>query len=76
MMHVRAVGDMIQRLGPEAFSIGTMHTIFVGFRPLLVGYKLLHRLLGTMLTPSGGFLAVELDNLQAGNISCASGMDH
>lgn len=39
MTHVRAVGDMLERLGPAAFSIGTMHTMFIGFRPLLVGYK-------------------------------------
>jgi hypothetical protein len=30
---------MIERLGPKPFSTGILHTLFVGFRPLLVGHR-------------------------------------
>ncbi|CAN9455990.1 unnamed protein product [Alternaria sp. RS040] len=33
--HAKGVGAMIERLGPKPFSTGILHTLFVGFRPLL-----------------------------------------
>lgn len=38
MTHAKGVGDLIERLGPKAFSTGILHTLFAGFRPLLVGF--------------------------------------
>ncbi|CAN9482036.1 unnamed protein product [Alternaria alternata] len=34
--HAKGVGAMIERLGPKPFSTGILHTLFVGFRPLLL----------------------------------------
>ncbi|KAG9185446.1 hypothetical protein G6011_07990 [Alternaria panax] len=34
--HAKGVGAMIERLGPKPFSNGILHTLFVGFRPLLL----------------------------------------
>ena len=36
MMHIKGVGDLAERLGPEPFSSGILHSMFMGFRPLLV----------------------------------------
>ncbi|KAJ4991811.1 hypothetical protein SVAN01_02661, partial [Stagonosporopsis vannaccii] len=35
--HINGVSDWMESLGPEAFSNGILRTLFVGFRPLLVG---------------------------------------
>lgn len=37
MTHAQGVGDLMKHLGPEIFSEGIFHSLFVGFRPLLVG---------------------------------------
>jgi hypothetical protein len=39
MTHVKGVGDLVERLGPESFSSGISYTLFIGFRPLLVGHE-------------------------------------
>lgn len=36
---MKAVGDMMESLEPTSFAVDPMHTMFVGFRPLLVGYR-------------------------------------
>ncbi|KAH7361084.1 hypothetical protein BKA66DRAFT_213775 [Pyrenochaeta sp. MPI-SDFR-AT-0127] len=51
MTHVKGVGDLIEGLGPMPFSVGIMHTIFIGFRPLL--------LISSILNRRGTFLARE-----------------
>ncbi|KAH7009152.1 hypothetical protein B0J12DRAFT_691816 [Macrophomina phaseolina] len=43
MMHMRGVGDLAERLGPEPFSSGILHTLFMGFRPLLLISSILQR---------------------------------
>ncbi|KAH6629746.1 hypothetical protein C7974DRAFT_192707 [Boeremia exigua] len=43
MMHVKAVGDMMERLGPTPFADDPMHTMFIGFRPLLLWSSMLNR---------------------------------
>ncbi|KAJ4983482.1 hypothetical protein SVAN01_11045 [Stagonosporopsis vannaccii] len=49
MTHAKAVGDMMEGQGPISFGSGAMHTMFVGFRPLL--------LMGSILNRQGTFLA-------------------
>jgi len=39
MTHVKGVGDLVERLGPESFSSGIFHKLFIGFRHLLVGHE-------------------------------------
>jgi hypothetical protein len=34
--HLKGAGQLFQAYGPEACSAGTLHTLFAGFRPLLV----------------------------------------
>ncbi|PCH01806.1 Hypothetical protein PENO1_041210 [Penicillium occitanis (nom. inval.)] len=34
--HLKGAGQLFQAYGPEACSIGMLHTLFVGFRPLLI----------------------------------------
>lgn len=36
MQHAAAVANWMKHLGPDAFVSGIMHSIFVGFRPMLV----------------------------------------
>ncbi|KAF2029791.1 hypothetical protein EK21DRAFT_66971, partial [Setomelanomma holmii] len=43
MTHAKGVGDLIEHLGPERFSSGLFHVLFVGFRPLLLVSSLLNR---------------------------------
>jgi hypothetical protein len=37
-IHVKGVGNWVESLGPESFNSGILRILFVGFRPLLVGY--------------------------------------
>lgn len=34
--HIKGVGELIRSHGPEQYRNGTLHKLFVGFRPLLV----------------------------------------
>ncbi|KAL5398721.1 hypothetical protein PMIN02_001248 [Paraphaeosphaeria minitans] len=43
MMHMKGVGDLAERLGPDPFSSGILHTLFIGFRPLLLISTILQR---------------------------------
>ncbi|KAF2851302.1 hypothetical protein T440DRAFT_449340 [Plenodomus tracheiphilus IPT5] len=43
MTHARGVGDMMQALGPMPFSVGMMHSMFIGFRPLLLMSSIINR---------------------------------
>jgi hypothetical protein len=36
LVHVEGVSNMIQLSLPESFESGIEHTLFIGFRPLLV----------------------------------------
>ncbi|KAH7123756.1 hypothetical protein B0J11DRAFT_529811 [Dendryphion nanum] len=51
MTHVKGVGELAERLGPEPFSSGILHTLFIGFRPLL--------LISSIITQQKTFLAQE-----------------
>ncbi|KAF2015359.1 hypothetical protein BU24DRAFT_450093 [Aaosphaeria arxii CBS 175.79] len=57
MTHAKGVGDMMEALGPASFRTGAMHTIFVGFRPLLV--------ISSILTRRRTFLARKEWNIKA-----------
>jgi hypothetical protein len=39
MTHMKGVGDLVDRLGPEPFNSGILHTLFIGLRPLLVSHE-------------------------------------
>ncbi|KAI9037534.1 uncharacterized protein KD926_000254 [Aspergillus affinis] len=43
MTHVKGLGDIAEHLGPEPFSSGIWHTLFIGFRPLLLISSILNR---------------------------------
>lgn len=34
--HLKGAGQLFQAYGPDACSAGILHTLFAGFRPLLV----------------------------------------
>lgn len=68
MIHVKAVGDMMEGLGPTSFDDGIMHTIFVGFRPLLVSHKRSFCVLSTVLITFGVCSAIKFNPQSARNI--------
>jgi len=37
--HINGVGAWMESLGPASFSSGILRTLFVGFKPLLVGFS-------------------------------------
>ncbi len=44
--HIGAVGVFFETYGPECFRSGVMHSLFQGFRPLLVRFTLPFLLFG------------------------------
>ena len=44
--HIGAVGVFFETYGPESFRSGVMHSLFQGFRPLLVRFTLPFLLFG------------------------------
>lgn len=51
LVHVEGVSNMIQLSPPESFESGIEHTLFIGFRPLLVLISQLHYSSHFRLTP-------------------------
>jgi hypothetical protein len=38
-MHLRAIETLFQNYGPGTFLSGSLHALFLGFRPFLVGFN-------------------------------------
>lgn len=38
-VHLRATGTLLQNYGPGTFTSGTLHQLFLGFRPFIVSFN-------------------------------------